>query len=76
MNNSITGRGGARRRELEEQSGANIYIEEADGEGVVKIRGSEDVRSRAKELVEEIIRYLYHICLSREYMYYGNSLFC
>lgn len=50
------GRGGSRKRELEEESGASLHIKDVDGEGVVEIRGGDEACSKAKELIEAIVR--------------------
>lgn len=52
----LIGRGGSRKRDIEDQTGARLFIEEHDGEGLVKISGSESARAKAKEVVDDIVR--------------------
>ncbi|NXD08152.1 DDX43 helicase, partial [Nothocercus nigrocapillus] len=51
----ITGRGGAKIRELEESSGAKIQVMKGTCEAEVKIFGSTAVQSKAKMLIEDTI---------------------
>ena len=52
----LTGRGGSKKRGMEEESGARINIKEVDGEGSVDITGEESARNKAKQIIEAIVR--------------------
>ncbi|KAM9847997.1 putative ATP-dependent RNA helicase DDX43 [Aulostomus maculatus] len=51
----IIGRGGARIRELQEDSGARIKINKGDCEGEVVIFGSSGAQQKAKEMIEDLV---------------------
>jgi ATP-dependent RNA helicase DDX43 len=55
----IIGRGGSKIRELQDESGAQIKVrsdeENSRGNVPVEIRGSEQARQLAKELIDELI---------------------
>lgn len=54
----LLGRGGSRKRELEDQSGVSLHITDSDGEGLVEIRGpSEEACSKAEETISNITRF-------------------
>ncbi|XP_061915490.1 probable ATP-dependent RNA helicase DDX43 [Entelurus aequoreus] len=53
----IIGRGGAKIRELEENSGARLKINKGDSEGEVVILGPPDAQQKAKEMIEELVAY-------------------
>ncbi|KAK1170937.1 putative ATP-dependent RNA helicase DDX43 [Acipenser oxyrinchus oxyrinchus] len=55
MIGAVIGRGGAKIRELEENTGARIKINRGDYEGEVKIFGSSEAQIRAKQLIDELI---------------------
>jgi len=50
------GRGGSRKRELEEQSGAFLQIDDVNEEGQVTLRGGSDARAAARQLIEDAVR--------------------
>ena len=52
----LIGRGGSKKRDMEEESGARINIKEVDGEGSVDITGEESARNKAKQIIEAIVR--------------------
>ncbi|MBN3279778.1 DDX43 helicase, partial [Polyodon spathula] len=55
MVGAVIGRGGAKIRELEENTGARIKIKRGNYEGEVKIFGSSEAQIKAKELIDELI---------------------
>nr|XP_023697302.1 probable ATP-dependent RNA helicase DDX43 [Paramormyrops kingsleyae] len=52
---SIIGRGGAKVRELEEESGAKIKVIRGRYEGEVQVFGSRDVQQKAREMIAALI---------------------
>uniref|UniRef100_A0A8C6LAK9 RNA helicase n=1 Tax=Nothobranchius furzeri TaxID=105023 RepID=A0A8C6LAK9_NOTFU len=51
----VIGRGGAKIRELEENSGAKIKINKGDYDGEVVIFGSSAAQQKAKEMIEDLV---------------------
>lgn len=54
----IIGKGGTKIRELQDESGARINVQQNDDnqpETTVELRGSEEVQKKAKELIEEFL---------------------
>ncbi|XP_030628294.1 putative ATP-dependent RNA helicase DDX43 [Chanos chanos] len=51
----VIGRGGAKIRELEENSGTKIKINRGDYEGELLIFGSHDAQEKAREMIEKIV---------------------
>ncbi|XP_019743719.1 putative ATP-dependent RNA helicase DDX43 [Hippocampus comes] len=51
----IIGRGGAKKRELEENSGARIKINDGEKEAEVLIFGPPTIKQKAKEMIEELL---------------------